>query len=164
MSRRGRFTVAREPIELELGGDLFHAPSIVAPEILAEMLEVLSQVASAMPTTTASPGDIKVVLKQAMKLLDDVFGLILAPESADRFRTRLHSRDNPFDLFRELMPALEWLVEEYADRPTQPSPPSTTGLSDGESSSTSGASNGVSIPLPSPRNDGATPLKPPSTT
>jgi hypothetical protein len=59
VSRRGRFTVAREPIELELGGDLFHAPPIVAPEVLAEMLEAIGKVASTMPTTTTSPEDVK---------------------------------------------------------------------------------------------------------
>jgi len=161
VSRRRSFTVAREPIVLELGGEEFHAPPVIAPAVLGDMLDAGERIGEISGKKDLSQRD---MFAEMMKILDDVFGLVLIPESGARFHDRLHSRDNPFDLSKEVMPALEWLIEEYTDRPTEPSPPSSTGSSDGTPNSTSGASEEASTPATSPPTAGATPSTPPSTT
>lgn len=161
MSRRRSFTVAREPIELELGGDLFTAPAVIPPAVLGDLLDAGTRIEEAQKTAGLSQRD---QLDQMMKILDEVFALVLVPDSVPLFHERLFSRANPFDLVHELVPAVEWLVEEYSDRPTGPSQPSSTGSSGGTSTSTSGAPDEASTPRPSPPTDSATPSTPPSTT
>jgi hypothetical protein len=161
VARRAKFTVDREPVEIELGGDLFTAPPVIPPAILGDMLDAGQRIEEMQNKPGASQ---KELLDQMMKVLDEVFGLILVPESAALFHERLFSREKPFDLTHELVPALMWLVEEYTERPTVPSPPSPTGPSDGSTTSTSGASAEVStLPMSVP-DVGATPSTPPSTT
>lgn len=161
MSRRRSFTVKREPIELELGGDLFTAPAVIPPAVLGDLLDAGERIAESQEVAGLSQRD---QLEQMMKILDEVFALVLIPESVPLFHERLFSRTNPFDLVNELIPAVEWLVEEYSDRPTGPSQPSSTGASGGQSSSTSGAPAEGSTQNTSQPTDGATPSTPPSTT
>lgn len=136
MVRRLNFTAAREPIELTLGGDLFHAPPTIAPAALVEALALQDQLSE---ISTEKTGDGLDAMPKILKVIADAFALILVPESAQRFRARLASRDNPFDLMREVMPALAALVEEYTDRPTEPSPSSSSGSTSDGGSSTGGA-------------------------
>lgn len=161
MSRRRSFTVAREPIELDLGGAELKAPPIIPPAVLGELLDVAPRITEIEQSKTLPQKD---QLEQMMKIIDEVMGLVLVPESAAVFHERLYSRTDPLDLQHEVMPAVEWLIEEYTGRPTQPSPPSSTGSSDGTSSLTSGAPDGDSTPSPSPPTASATPSTPPSTT
>jgi hypothetical protein len=159
VARRRSFTVKREPIELELGGDTLYAPPVIPPAVLGDLLAVSQDLGQ---FGTGNVG--KEEITKIMETLDGVFGLILVPDSAATFHERLFSRTNPFDLLNEVMPAMEWLIEEYTDRPTQPSPPSSTGPSDGQSSSTSGVPVEASTPNLSPPTASAMPSTPPSTT
>jgi hypothetical protein len=161
VTRRGKFTVEREPIELELGGDLFYAPPVIAPAVLGDMVDAASRIDEIQATAGLSQKD---MIDQMLKVLDEVFCLVLTPESATLFHERLFSREKPFDLARELTPGLTWLVEEYTDRPTEPSPPSSTGRSDGGTTSTPGALVEASTPSTSPVAGSATPSMPPSMT
>jgi hypothetical protein len=102
-------------------------------------------------------------LEQMMKIIDEVMGLVLVPESAAVFHERLYSRTDPYDLQREVVPAVMWLVEEYTNRPTEPSPPSMTGSSDGSTPSTPGASVEASTPSTPMLGVSATPPTQPST-
>lgn len=161
MARKRSFTVKREPVEAEIGGDPFFGPPVIAPAVLADMVAAGDQISELQAANGVSAKD---QIEQMMKILDEVFGLVLVPDSATLFHERLYSRTNPFDLLNEVMPAMEWLIEEYTNRPTEPSPPSSTGLSDGTSSSTSGAPVEASTPTYSPLTDGATPSMQPSMT
>lgn len=161
MARRRSFTVDREPVEVEMGGDWFSAPPVIPPAVLGDMLDAGERIAEIQNTQGLSQKD---QLAQMMKILDEVFGLVLVPDSATHFHERLYSRTDPLDLTREVMPALEWLVEEFTDRPTEPSPQSSTGRSDGGTTSTSGASVKASTPSTSPDAGSATPPTPPSST
>jgi hypothetical protein len=148
VARKRNFSVDREPIELVLGGETFHAPAVIAPAALGELLDAQAEVGDLLKIKELTQGE---QIKQVLKLLDAVFRGILVPESSERFSKRLHSRDNPFDLMREVMPAVEWLVEEYSsDRPTQPSSPSGTGSNDGGANSTAGAPPAAWTPAISP--------------
>jgi len=141
--RRLSFTVAREPLELEIGGEEFTAPPVIAPAALAEVLNLREQVGE---ISTEKVGDGLEAIPKILKVLGDAFTLILVPESAERFRERLASRDNPFDLMREVIPALVAITEEYTDRPTPPSSPSSAGSTNDGTSSTDGAPAEESTP------------------
>ncbi|MCW6003861.1 hypothetical protein K1W54_04590 [Micromonospora sp. CPCC 205371] len=161
MARKRTFTVDREPVEAEIGGDLFVAPPVIPPAVLGDMLDAGERIGEIQRTQGLSQ---KEQLNQMMKVLDEVFNLVLIPDSGKAFHERLYSRENPFDLMREVMPALEWLIEEFTERPTEPSPPSSTGRSDGGTSSTPGVLVGASTPSPSTPDVSATPSTPPSST
>lgn len=147
MARRRSFSIDREPVEFDLGGEDFVAPPVIAPAALAEMIDTQERLVEIQKAEGLSQ---RQQVEEMLKILDEVFAGILKPESASRFHERLYSRDDPLDLLREVVPCLEWLIEEYADRPTQPSLPSSTGLSDGGVTSTDGAQHGVLIPATCP--------------
>ena len=161
MSRRRSFTVDREPIELEFDDDVCTAPPTIPSAVLGELLDAGEHVTEIQNNKSLSQKD---TITQVLKVLDEVFGLVLTPDSAKVFHDRLYSRDKPLDLMRQVMPALEFLIEEYTDRPLEASPPSTTGPAVGGTTSTPGASAGASTPQPSPAAVSATPPTPPSTT
>jgi hypothetical protein len=142
VARRKTFTRAREPIELEAGGEVFTAPAIIAPVVLGELLDKQEQIANIYADKTLTQ---RQTMDAILKAVDELMALILVPDSAQRFHARLFSRDEPLDLQYEVMPMLEYLTEEYTDRPTSPSPSSTPSLttSDGQPS-TDGVPNGVS--------------------
>jgi hypothetical protein len=162
VARSLRFTVPREPIELEIGGEVFTAPPILAPTTLAELMDKQAEIQDAFSniTTQAQVGErgvidtvLKVLARRPTDSEDDgtgIFDLVFTDEeTAQRFRERLHSRDRPFDLLQEVMPAVRALIEEYTGRPTQPSPPSASGSDDGGTTSTDGAPAAASTPSPS---------------
>lgn len=161
MSRRRSFTVDREPIELVFDDDVCTAPPTIPSAVLGELLDTGEQVTEIQNSTTLNQ---KETIVQILKVLDDVFGLVLTPDSAKVFHERLYSRNKPLDLMRQVMPALEYLIEEYTDRPLAASQPSTTGPGGGGTSSTPGASVEGSTPSPSPPAVSATPSMPPSMT
>jgi hypothetical protein len=161
VSRRRSFAVDREPIELEFDDDVCTAPSTIPSVVLAELLDAGERVAAIQTDKSLTQ---KEMITQVLKVLDEVFGLVLVPDSAKVFHERLYSRDKPLDLSRQVMPAMEYLLEEYTDRPLVASPPSTTGPRSGGTSSTPGALVGVSTPSPSPLDGSATPSTPPSST
>lgn len=171
MARSLRFTVEREPIALEIGGDQFTAPALLAPAVLADLLDRQRVINDAMATVGAQAeagerGAIDAILRimvrppagdGAAAQADEagIFDLILGEEDARRFATRLYSRDS-YDLIREVMPAVKALIEEYTGRPTPPSSPSSNGSSDGGTSSTDGAPPEASTPSPSTAGDSST--------
>lgn len=154
MARRKTFTVAREPIELEAGGDVFTAPAIIPPTVLGDLLDTSEEITKILDDKSLTQ---RQSVDAVLKAFDELFALILTPDSAQRFHARLFSREDPLDLQRELMPMVEYLIEEYTDRPTSPSPSSTSNstTSDGHSS-TDGAPNGASTPSTFPPTDSAT--------
>jgi hypothetical protein len=158
---RPNFSVSRKPIEFDLGGEPFAAKPVVAPASLGEMLDAAEEVARIQTERALSQRE---QLDEALKIFDKAFRSVLVDEAVERFSSRLFSTTEPFDLGRELMPCLQWLIEEYTNRPTEPSPTSTRGPDDGGSSSTSGASAGASTPSTSQPTDSVTPSTPPSTT
>lgn len=154
------FSVSRKPIPFGLGGEQFAAEPVIATESLGEMLDAAEAVDRIQADSSISQRE---QLKQVLQVFDAAFRSVLVEDRKERFSERLFSTTEPFDLGRELMPCLQWLIEEYTGRPTEPSPPSTTGRSDGSTSSTSGASDAVSTPSTSVDAGSATQSTPPST-
>lgn len=145
MAKRFSHTVSREPIEFEMGGEEYTAPPILAPDTLGDLLDKQNSIAE----ITAKDVE-RETLERVNTVLADIFDLILEPESAARVRERLHSRDRPYDLQREVMPTVMSLVEEYTGRPTQPSPPSSTPSPGDGTTSTDGPPQTASTPLALP--------------
>jgi hypothetical protein len=155
MARKLTFTVARDPIDLELGGDHFDAPPLLAPTTLGTLLDLSTELQSTVTSLgTAEAPAIDTVLRilanpqprpadddpAALNWTPGVFDLILTDvDSADRFRTRLYSKDRPFDLAREVVPAIGALIEEYTDRPLPSPSSSSTSSRNAGTSSTDGA-------------------------
>jgi hypothetical protein len=123
--------VDREPIDLEIGGDHFSPPALLSPDALADLIDMQAdmsrmfgrlQAAASASNAAIEPGQ----LREILEFLAKIFDLILPEDDIARFRARLFDRKNPYDLLREVVPAVIGLIEEYTGRPTRPSPPSST--------------------------------------
>lgn len=131
------FSVDREPIDLVLGGEHFATPPVLGGSQLgglldkhAAMTEAFGRLEKAATGGTADGKAMAEVLELVASIFDEIFGKDdegRLSEQATRFRKRLFSHSDPFDLQREVVPAVIALVEEYSGgRPTVPSSPSTT--------------------------------------
>lgn len=76
----------------------------------------------------------------AVEKIDEVFAIVMQPESFENFRRRTADRRRPIDIM-QIGEIIVWLTEVYTKRPTQPSSTSSSGseTDDGGSSSTDGA-------------------------
>ena len=82
---------------------------------------------------------------ERVEALWEFFGGILQGDGADRLKQQAHSKIDPLDI-KQLMDIMNWLLEVYGLRPTQPSNDSSTGSSDDGKSSTAGAPLEMSTP------------------
>lgn len=123
-----RFEFSLEPKQFFINDDLF----LAAPAL---PLGIAGQLAAFKGALEAEAVD---------KLLD-FFDLILLDASAQLFRERAFSKDKPIPM-TQVMPIINWLLEEYGMRPTQPSADSSSTSADagGSTPSTDGASPAAS--------------------
>lgn len=128
------FTRKRERLVFRIDDDLFEA----APAIPGDMLTEFAK-------RYANIGDAPV--EQQLNVLKDALGLILLPESHARFTKRLADAENPIEL-EQAIEVVNWLMDTYGKRPTEPSSPSPDGLPSPESgtSSTDAQPQQASIP------------------
>lgn len=146
MARRRDFTSKREPIEFTIDDDVFRAPASIPAAVLLDLMGMQEQL-----------GDLtKLDPEKGLQLLVDIFNLLLTPASATRFKERLTSREEPLDLQEQVIPIIEWLVEEYTARPTKPSLNSPAGSATNGGASTAGAPLTESTPSISPQTASAT--------
>lgn len=137
------FSIKYKPIKFRVNGpDVFEAVPILPVPVLREL--------GAMHGTM----DGLSTVEKFDKVLN-MFDLLLTPESAKRFRERLESRDDPdsggaIDLNRQVLPALNYLVEKFGMRPTQAAGSSSDGAGSIGDSSMDGALPEVSTPWASP--------------
>ena len=131
------FEVSPEPVTFTIAPDTFEC----LPEVPLDVLVELSGLRS-------SPGE-TVDLKARMAQIHDFFDFIMESESAALFRkrtaipTKEQPNPNPIGM-KTVIAVLEWLMEVYGLRPTQPSSESEDGSQVDEASSTDGASVAVS--------------------
>lgn len=64
--------------------------------------------------------------ERAAQMLPELFADVLLPESLERFNARMADQDNPIGI-AQVTRLVPWLFATYADRPTGPSPNSSTG-------------------------------------
>jgi hypothetical protein len=125
-----------KPKPFTIGADTFFAPPVIPPVVLAELAGMASSLSEVQ-----KGGDLMAVLEKVATLFDG----LLTEETAPRFRERLLGRTDPIDLHRQAIPILQWLMEVYGLRPTQPSSSSANGLDGGGGGSTDPAQSGESI-------------------
>lgn len=130
------FTKPREPHRFRLGGKYYAAPAIISAVAMRRAVEVGAELRS------AGNDSLKVTAA-----IGETFKVLVGGAGGDDIAARLVSEDDPIDIRGEAMPCLEWLIEIYGLRPTQPSSDSVNGSSTqtGDTSSTVGASAEASI-------------------
>jgi hypothetical protein len=86
-------------------------------------------------------------IEQQLDAFADALGMVLLPDSNALFQKRLDDLEHPIEL-EQASEVIQWLLEEYGLRPTEPSSPSSTGQPSPASgtSSTDGQQPAVSIP------------------
>jgi hypothetical protein len=119
-------------IDFWVGEDHFFA----VPDIPLGLMQKIVKIRDVQKTVTET-GNIDGII--------DIFDELLDEESAALFRVCIEQKKTIG--IRRLMKILLWLMEQYGLHPTQPSSPSSDGLSDGVTgtSSTDGVSLEVSI-------------------
>lgn len=107
------FTLVRKEIKFKLGADYFYAvpdmPGLTGIEFGAKMEQISNGTPDEQP-----------------KIIEEIFRMILKPDSADRFVERLRSNENPIGV-RPMNNVMNWLMTQYGMRPTEPSEESSDG-------------------------------------
>lgn len=133
---------AAQPKHFKIDGDEFFAPAVIP----ADVLGILVEAGTSLSEIKGTP---KQQLDALIAKIADVMDLLLTPETAPRFKERLYSRTEPMDLYTQAIPAMQWLVEVYSQRPTQPPSSSASGPEDGGGGLTAIAPSEGSTPLSS---------------
>lgn len=99
-----------EPISFKLHGEEFICRSAIQGKVL---LDLVAKSANDKPSETAA-------------MISNFFSIVLLPESYERFEVLSNDPDRivSVDLIGDI---IEWLVEEYTNRPTQRPEVSSTG-------------------------------------
>lgn len=114
---------AAKPKTFKIDADMFEAPAVIPGEVLG----LLTEVGASMADVKGSP---KQQMDQLLAKIADVMALLLPEDDAARFRDRLYSRTAPMDVHKQALPAMQWLIEAYGQRPTKPSSSSANGPED----------------------------------
>lgn len=136
------FSRKRKRLNFTVDGEEFEAAPALPGDIYAEFVTIYSSTAD-----TETYQDQHDALKRALSI-------VLLDESYERFQTRLRDKTNPIE-DGQMSDVILWLLEEYAGRPTQPSPDSSDGPASPASGtpSTANTQPAESISLPSQPTD-----------
>lgn len=107
------------PIPFRIDGEVFYAVGSQPAGVLFDMADL---------------GEVKGFDAQ-VRLLSQFVQSLLVPESFERLKIKMRDPVNPFG-FTNLMRMIQWLMEQYSNRPTQPSPPSPQSFVDTSTTST----------------------------
>jgi hypothetical protein len=108
------FSRPRKRLDFTIDNDTFEAASVLPGDVFAEFVTLYN-------------GRIEAdEYQEQHDLLKRALSLALLPDSYERFATRLKDRAHPID-DDQMSDVVLWLLEEYAMRPTQPSPSSSDG-------------------------------------
>lgn len=117
------YTTNQTPIAFKIDEDDFLAvPSIPGEEMLALVAKMKN-----------------LTEEDELQALYTFLDLVLLPESAELFATRMRSKEHPIDLATAIA-VVDDLTAEYTNRPTGASSPSANGSVSGAVGSTGGAS------------------------
>jgi hypothetical protein len=128
------FTEHHERLLFRIDGDEFEAARALPGKVLARFASRFADIEKAGH-------------EQQLDAIGDALGMVLLPDSNARFQKRLEDLENPIGL-EQAGRVIEWLLEHYGMRPTEPSSDSSTGHPSPESgtNSTDAAPQTVSIP------------------
>jgi hypothetical protein len=128
------FSLSEEPVVFKIGDDDFPCHPEVSLDTLVEL------------ATLRSSNSDGVDIEAQMRRMHDFFDYVIAdPGMGERFRERTavptKEKPNPKPIgMRHIVPIMQWLMEVYGLRPTQPSSESADGSASTGDSSTDGAS------------------------
>jgi len=100
------FSHPTAPVRFRIGADEFQARPMISAQRMVQLAEMGEKI-------DAAEGMVK------LSIFTEVFELALYPESLERFRARLYDDDNPIGM-GQVGQVIEWLIEQYAGRPTPP--------------------------------------------
>lgn len=128
------FTRKRERLVFRIDDDTFEAATAIPGDMLTEFATRYADIGSAP-------------VEQQLAVMKDALSLVLLPESHAQFTKRLSDLEHPIEL-EQTVEVVQWLMEVYGNRPTQPSSPSASGQPSPESgtNSTDAQPPQVSIP------------------
>lgn len=109
------FSSPRRLIKFRVDDDVFEAVADIAAELALDYADKVDELEN---RETSS--------EQQKLVLHELFRLVLLPESADRFISRLSDQRNPIGQSK-IVRITKWLFEEYGLRPTEPDSASSTG-------------------------------------
>lgn len=107
------FSRKRERPVFRIDDDLFEAATALPGKTLARF-------ATRFADIEKTPFD------KQLDVFADALGMVLLPESNARFQKRLDDLENPIEL-EQASDVIQWLLEHYGLRPTEPSSDSSTG-------------------------------------
>jgi len=141
------FTIRRAPIKFRIDDDVFVLPNTMAIPKLRKFAAMRVDLGDTVGLLQSDDG-----VDKLLDVMSRMFGLIIGGEHGRRFVERLNSGGElddppPIDLIKQAMPVLNFVLESYGMRPTEPSSASLPGSTDGQTdtpsdgtSSTDGAS------------------------
>lgn len=107
------FTAKRERLLFRIDDDVFEAARDLPGKVLARFAGRFNDVEKDSP-------------ERQIEAISDGLGMVLLPESNALFQKRLEDLENPIGL-EQAGGVIEWLLEHYGMRPTEPSSDSSTG-------------------------------------
>jgi hypothetical protein len=121
------FTVKRPPHRFRIDDDVFAAPAVISPVALKRLAALHSQMGDRMGSLSDASEMTPERFDQILKLIEDMFKILLPGDSGERFASRMRDENAPLDVVGQLIPIIYWLLEQYGLRPTLPSSDSPTG-------------------------------------
>lgn len=113
------FSYQPPAIKFSADGEVYECHPVISIPAMQDLVKTVR--AGGLDTTSDD------AIQQSMQKLARMFDIILIPDSAQRFNARLLSADQPFDMFRQIIPILHHVLERYGLRPTQQSSSSSPG-------------------------------------
>lgn len=141
-------TRVRRRWRIRIDPDVFHPWPAISGEDMLDVTSLADAANTAMARVTEDPQTAKV---EARRLLAEIMGIILRPESAALFMARFADRERPIEL-EQAMEVLNTAMERYGMVPTPPPDGSATGSANpgGGNFSTATVPDAASIPAGSP--------------
>jgi hypothetical protein len=127
------FTVEKPRVQFKLDGDVFTGvrdiPAVRAMEFSGHADKMQRD---------------DVPMDERIAVFMDIIHLLLEPESAERFISRLSDASNPIGI-KTMLKIVPWLFEQYSLRPTTPDSDSSAGSGNPESGTSSTVSTSGAV-------------------
>jgi hypothetical protein len=121
------FSSGRGPIKFRVDDDVFEASPDLAAELALDFADLIEQLDDGTDN------------QKQKEVIHALFRLVLFPESAERFISRLSDQRHPIGQ-RRIGDITKWLFEQYGMRPTGPDSASPTGSESQDAGTSSTAS------------------------
>jgi hypothetical protein len=108
------FSRERKRLTFRIDNDVFEAATALPGKTLARFAARFADIET-------------MTVDKQLDAFADALGMVLLPESNALFQKRLDDLQQPIEL-DQASDVIQWLLEQYGLRPTEPSSPSSTGL------------------------------------